>query len=1465
MVEIGELTNRWRLRSCLAAATVLACTVGVGALGASPAAASQLPFGFTDTIVFSGLTQPTTVQFSPDGRVFVAEKSGIIKVYDSLSDPTPTVFADLSTQVYNYWDRGLLGLALDPNFPANPYIYVHYARDALVGGSAPRYGTPGVLSDPCPTPPGPLTDGCVVSGRLSRLQANGNVMTGTEKVLIDDWCQQYPSHSVGAIAFGADGALYTSGGDGASWTFADWGQAGVPTNPCGDPPSGSGTALSPPTAEGGALRSQDIRTTSDPAGLDGTIIRVNPATGAALPDNPGAFSSDANVRRVIAYGLRNPFRLTVKPGTNEIYTGDVGWDTWEEVNVATPSTVTNFGWPCYEGPERQSAYDAADLNLCETLYGQAGAVTAPLVAYQHSVTDDACSPGSSSISGLAFYGTGSYPSRYNGALFYADYSRNCMWALIGGVASGKESFGTGLSHPVDLKTGPGGDLFYVDFDAGTVHRIAYTAGGGGSPTTFLSDLTPSSQANGWGPFERDQSNGEQAANDGQTLTLNGTTYAKGLGVHATSDLSYTVPTGCTTFTAAVGVDDEVGVSGDVIFRVYVNGSLQYDSGAMGGSSPTKTLSVAVTGGSTLRLLVDPDGILDFDHADWADAKLACGSGGGGGNQAPQVTTPAAQNNTVGQAVSLQVVGSDPDAGQTLTWTASGLPGGLSINASSGLISGTVASGAQTASPYTATVTATDNGTPQQATSKQFTWTITTSGGGGSSTTFLSDLTPSSQANGWGPFEHDQSNGEQAANDGQTLTLNGTTYAKGLGVHATSDLSYTVPTGCTTFTAAVGVDDEVGANGDVIFRVYVNGSLQYDSGAMTGPAATKTLSVAVTGGSTLRLLVDPDGSPDFDHADWADAKLACGSGGGGNTPPQPQITTPTTATTWKVGDTISFSGSATDTQDGALPASALSWSLIINHCPSTCHTHDVQTFAGVASGSFVAPDHDYPSTLELRLTATDSNGTSSTTSVVLNPKTVALSFASSPSGLSLAVGSSASTTPFTRTLIVGSQTTIIAPTPQALGGQNYSFQSWSDAGAASHTITAPASPATFTATYTAGGGGSPTTFLSDLTPSSQANGWGPFERDQSNGEQAANDGQTLTLNGTTYAKGLGVHATSDLSYTVPTGCTTFTAAVGVDDEVGVSGDVIFRVYVNGSLQYDSGAMGGSSPTKTLSVAVTGGSTLRLLVDPDGILDFDHADWADAKLACGSGGGGGNQAPQVTTPAAQNNTVGQAVSLQVVGSDPDAGQTLTWTASGLPGGLSINASSGLISGTVASGAQTASPYTATVTATDNGTPQQATSKQFTWTITTSGGGGSSTTFLSDLTPSSQANGWGPFEHDQSNGEQAANDGQTLTLNGTTYAKGLGVHATSDLSYTVPTGCTTFTAAVGVDDEVGANGDVIFRVYVNGSLQYDSGAMTGPAATKTLSVAVTGGSTLRLLVDPDGSPDFDHADWADAKLAC
>src|SRR4051794_20667204 len=159
--------------------------VGSPAIQVSTSSAAE-PAGFTDTAVISGRSNPTSVSFAPNGQVFITEKSGLIWAYSGLSDPSPTLVADLSTQVDNYWDRGLLGLAVPPNYPTDNHLYVLYAYDAPIGGTAPTW------NDACPSPPGATTDGCVISGRLSRLTLSGGLSTG-EQVLINDWCQQFPS------------------------------------------------------------------------------------------------------------------------------------------------------------------------------------------------------------------------------------------------------------------------------------------------------------------------------------------------------------------------------------------------------------------------------------------------------------------------------------------------------------------------------------------------------------------------------------------------------------------------------------------------------------------------------------------------------------------------------------------------------------------------------------------------------------------------------------------------------------------------------------------------------------------------------------------------------------------------------------------------------------------------------------------------------------------------------------------------------------------------------------------------------------------------------------------------------------------------------------------------------------------------------------------------------------------------
>src|SRR4051812_40181305 len=144
--------------------------------------------------------------------------------------------------------------------------------------------------------------------------------------------------------------------------------------------------MKPPPAQGGALRAQSFRRPAGQAvALNGAILRVDPDTGAASVGNPASAAADPNRRRIVAYGFRNPFRFTFRPGTGEIWTGDVGWNAWEEIDrIPDLSRPRNYGWPCYEGGERMGSYDALNLDSCETLYADgAGAVSAPYFTYSH--------------------------------------------------------------------------------------------------------------------------------------------------------------------------------------------------------------------------------------------------------------------------------------------------------------------------------------------------------------------------------------------------------------------------------------------------------------------------------------------------------------------------------------------------------------------------------------------------------------------------------------------------------------------------------------------------------------------------------------------------------------------------------------------------------------------------------------------------------------------------------------------------------------------------------------------------------------------------------------------------------------------------------------------------------------------------------------------------------------------------
>jgi glucose/arabinose dehydrogenase len=465
--------------------------------GASAPPSPSVPIGFTDKLVWSGLKLPTAIAFSPDGRVFVAEKSGIVKVFASRSATTPTMWADFTTPVNSLSDRGLLGLAVDPKLghTGHNFVYVLYTLDAPPGQTAP------VWNDVCPTPPAANTDGCGVTCNLVRVSVNADGTAGTTKTIIKaQWCQQFTSHSIGHLAFGADGMRYVSGGEGANYVdqidFGIYGGtlSGTPTpaNPCGDPPGGFGVRLTSPTARGGSLRAQSPRRPAgEPVLLSGALLRINPKTGAGVPGNPmyNASNPKGNASRIIAYGFRNPFRFTFRPGTSEIWVADVGWNTWEEVDrvpAATVQPTPNFGWPCYEGAPQNTPF--AGLDMCRALYADSAApAIPPFDAYAHSTklgSGDTCTiaGGSSVISAIAFTAPNSnYPAAYQGALFFGDHSRSCIWVEpVGsnGLPS-RAKLATFVDDsakpaPVDIEADPkSGDLFYVNIDAGSIHRITY--------------------------------------------------------------------------------------------------------------------------------------------------------------------------------------------------------------------------------------------------------------------------------------------------------------------------------------------------------------------------------------------------------------------------------------------------------------------------------------------------------------------------------------------------------------------------------------------------------------------------------------------------------------------------------------------------------------------------------------------------------------------------------------------------------------------------------------------------------------------------------------------------------------------------------------------------------------------------------------------------------------------------------
>jgi PKD repeat protein len=329
-----------------------------------------------------------------------------------------------------------------------------------------------------------------------------------------------PSHSVGDLEFASDGSLFVTLGDGAHFTHVD----------------------------DDALRAQDLDS------LAGKLLHITPG-GAGLPANP-FWNGDATANRskVFSFGLRNALRFGLRPGSGVPYLGDVGWNTYEEIDVATPGA--NFGWPCYEGTERQNGYEPKPA--CQALYALGpSAVKMPLQVWQHQTT--ACSIGG------AFHSGTSWPAPFQDAFIFGDCTQDWMHALTvdaGDNLISVNDFATDTAGVVDIKIGPDTHLYYLSIFTGQLRRIRYA--GANSPPLAVASATPN---NGSAPLSVRFSSAGSSDPEGDPL-LYTWDFGDGTPTSSESDPLH-IYSASGTYTARLTVEDGRGGSSSAVVGISV--------------------------------------------------------------------------------------------------------------------------------------------------------------------------------------------------------------------------------------------------------------------------------------------------------------------------------------------------------------------------------------------------------------------------------------------------------------------------------------------------------------------------------------------------------------------------------------------------------------------------------------------------------------------------------------------------------------------------------------------------------------------------------------------------------------------------------------------------------------------------------------------------------------------------------
>lgn len=371
--------------------------------------APTLPTGFVlqDTPSGQGTGNLTDFGYLPDGTVLTIGKNGRVTWLPPVG--APRTIARLTTD--SSGDYGLVGLAIAPDYLLSGHVYLIRA-----------------LPDAAPT----------YLLRLSRFTVvGGSSPTGLtdEKVVLEvDAATHY--HGMTTVLAEPDDTLWVSIGDTQTFTAAD-------------PAS---------------LKAMD------PAQPFGKVLHVT-TDGAGVPTNPYYDPAHPSSwrSRVYASGFRSPFRMSLNPATGTPIVGDVGWSTWEEVDLAAPGQ--NYRWPCWEGPAATPGF--TDLAACANVLN-----TPPLWSYHHGTSSN---QGNSVTGGIVYSGT-SYPAAYQGAYFFGDYAKRKLWTMrfdaTGKLVKAPQDppFATDIGGPVKFAAAPNGDIVFADIVSGLLRRLSYSPG-----------------------------------------------------------------------------------------------------------------------------------------------------------------------------------------------------------------------------------------------------------------------------------------------------------------------------------------------------------------------------------------------------------------------------------------------------------------------------------------------------------------------------------------------------------------------------------------------------------------------------------------------------------------------------------------------------------------------------------------------------------------------------------------------------------------------------------------------------------------------------------------------------------------------------------------------------------------------------------------------------------------------------